>query len=171
MNPKFLKSNGSLRAVVALVFGGVLAVVPATRGAEQTVMDDIAVGRDEVKASRTAVVAEAMQLSEEEGQAFWPLYSEYRAAMDRINDGLIKLILEYADVYPNVPEDRARQMLKDYTDLEKKSVATRAAYLKKIARTLTAVKALRFAQVENRLDLAVRQQLAGILPLVPVPAK
>ena len=168
MNPT---SNYSLRTAACLAFAGLLALVPATRGADQTALDTIAVGRDEVKAGRTAFVAEAMQLTEEEGKAFWPLYREYRGAMDGVHDGLVKLVLEYADIYPNVPEDRAGQMLKDYTALEKKLVNTRTAYLKKFAKTLTAVKALRFAQVENRLDLAVRQQLAGVLPLVPTQAK
>ena len=124
-----------------------------------------------MKADRTAVVAEIMQLSEEEGKAFWPLYREYRAAMDVVNDGLMKLILEYSDVYPNVPEDRAEKMLRDYSAFEKKCVDTRAAYLKKFARIITPVKAMRLAQVENRLDLTVRMQLAGIIPLVSAKQK
>jgi hypothetical protein len=165
-----MKSNCVLLSSVCLALAGVLSVVPLTATA-QTVVDEIAVLRDSLRADRTAVVAEEMQLTEEEGKAFWPLYRDYRTNMEAINDGLVKLVLEYADLYPNVPEDRAREMLKDYTALERKQVDARAAYLKKAARTLTAVKVLRLAQVENRLDLAVRLQLAGAVPLLPVREK
>jgi len=161
----------SLRSAACLVIAGVLAMVPDPRAIAQTVQDEIAVSRDEFKAGRTASVAEAMQLSEEEGKAFWPLYRDYRTAIEKINDGLLVLVLEYADVYPNVPEDRAREMLKDYAALETKRLDTRTAYLRKVAKTLTAAKALRLAQVENRLDLLVRQQMASAIPLVPARAK
>ena len=74
-------------------------------------------------------------------------------------------------MYPNVPEDWAGQMLKDYLALEKKLVDTRAGYMMKVSKTLTATKALRLAQVENRLDLMIRLQLAGAVPLVPATQK
>ena len=113
------------------------------------------------------VVAEAMQLTEAESAAFWPLYREYRAEMDKLGDGIVKLVLEYADAYPNVPEDRAEKLLKDYFALEKDLVNVRAKYLKKIAKVLPASKVLRFAQLENRLDLVLRLQMASAVPLVP----
>ncbi len=69
--------------------------------------------------------------------------------------------------YPNVPAHRARQLLKYYTALAKELPSTRAWYLKKFARILPAFKTLRFAQLENRLNLALRLQLASAIPLVP----
>jgi len=59
-------------------------------------------------------------------------------------------------------------MLKDLESLEKKLVATRGSYLKKVAKVLPAHKALRFAQIESRLDLGVRLELASHIPLVPI---
>jgi hypothetical protein len=166
-----MTSKCYLLTAASLVLACVLAVLPAPGGAAETVLDDIAVLRATLKADRTVVVAEAMQLTEEEGKAFWPLYREYRAVMDTVHDGLVKLVLEYADIYPNVPEDQARQMLKDYNALETKRLDTRVAYLKRFAKTITSAKALRLAQVENRLDLGLRLQLAGVIPLVPAQAK
>lgn len=166
-----MNMNLILRAATPLIVAGVLVAVPTYRGFAESPLAGIAVGRAEIKAGRMAVVAEALQLTDEQGKSFWPLYREYWAAMDEINDGLVKVVLEYADVYPDVPEDRAGQLLKDYTALEKKRAATREAYLRKVAKTITAAKALRLAQVENRLDLTVRLQLAGAIPLVPVRAE
>ena len=108
-----------------------------------------------------------MQLTEAEGNAFWPLYRDYRAEMEKLGDGIVKLVLEYADAYPNVPEDRAEKLLKDYLALEKDLVSVRAKHLNKMAKVLPKSKVLRFAQLENRLDLAMRLQMASAVPLVP----
>jgi hypothetical protein len=63
-------------------------------------------------------------------------------------------------------------LLKDYTELEEKLASKRAWYLKRAAKSLPAAKVLRWAQLENRMDLGLRLQLAGTIPLVPAqPSK
>jgi len=133
----------------------------------QTGQDLIEVARSAIKADRQTVVVETMELTEAEGKSFWPLYHEYRFQMDKVGDGLMKLVLEYAKIYPNVPEGRAKQLLEEYTSLQRKQVDTRTAYLRKFSKVLPAAKALRFAQVETRLDLMVELNLAAKIPLVP----
>jgi hypothetical protein len=62
-------------------------------------------------------------------------------------------------------------MLKELGDLEKKRVKTRNSYLKKIEKVMSPAKTLRFAQVETRLDLALRIELAASIPLVPIEGR
>jgi len=127
--------------------------------------------RGVIQADRLGTVAEALQLTDAEAEKFWPLYHQYRAEMDRVGDGLVNLVRRYAFHYPNVPEDVAKSMLKELADLEKEQLATRAGFLKKFGKILPASKTLRFAQVENRLDLALRLELAAGIPLVPVEGR
>jgi hypothetical protein len=145
-----------------------LATLPHWDASAQSDEESINVIRSVIKADRQAVVAETLQLTEAESQGFWPLYHQYRAEMDKVGDGLLKLVQEYADYYPGVPEDRARKMLKEMGALEKELVSTRTSFLKKFGKVLPPGKNLRFAQVENRLDLALRLDLASNIPLVPV---
>jgi hypothetical protein len=128
----------------------------------------IEAARSVIKADRQLVVSDAMQLSEAETKSFWPIYHQYRAEMDTVGDGVKHLVLEYAGFYPDVPAERAKAMLKELASLEKKHASTRATYLKKVAKVLPAAKTLRFAQVESRLDLAARLELAASIPLVPI---
>jgi hypothetical protein len=155
---------------VLILTGTLLAGVPRHASAQS---DEAAIqaARSVIKTDRHATVAQTMQFTEAEGQAFWPLYHRYRAEMDKVGDGVKKLVLEYARLYPNVPDNRAKPMLTELLALEKEQVAIRAAYLKKIGKVLPAAKSLRFAQVESRIDLAVRLELATIIPLVPVEGK
>ena len=145
--------------------------VLAGTGTAQTVDDQIQVARSALKADRKATVAEAMQFTEPEAKAFWPLYERYRAEMDKSADALLKLIKEYAQLYPDVPDERAKAMLNELGDLQKQRVETRNSYLKKIEKVLSPAKTLRFAQVESRLDLALQIELASQIPLVPIEGR
>src|SRR5262245_9764618 len=143
-----------------------LSLVSFDAAAAENVTDAIELMRSTYKADRQALLAETLQLTESESAVFWPLYKTYRADMDKLGDGLVKLVLEYADLYPNVPEDRDQPLLKAYTALEEKLARTRASYFKRAGKALSATKALRWAQLENRMDLVLRLQLASTIPLV-----
>lgn len=141
-------------------------VLSASAGAADNLTDAIEIVRATYKADRQAFVAEHLKMTETESAAFWPLYRSYRAEMEKIGDGLVKLMLEYADAHPNVSEDQAKKLLKQYTALEKNLVDRRAWYLKRAGKALPATKVLRWAQLENQLDLALRLQLVSAVPLV-----
>jgi len=142
-------------------------LVQAPIEAAENVADATELVRAMYQTDRQTLLADELRLTERESAAFWPLYRSYRTAMEKLGDSLVKLVLEYADVYPNVPEERAEKMLNHYADLEGKIVDTRRRYIKRAAKELSATKALRWAQLENRMDVLLRLQLASAVPLVP----
>jgi hypothetical protein len=141
--------------------------ISASAGAADNLTDAIETARADYKGDRQAYVVETLQLTESESASFWPLYRSYRADIEKLGDGLVKLLLEYADLYPDVPEKRAQAMLKEYSALEKQLASKRAWYLKRATKVLPAAKVLRWAQLENRMDLVLRLQMADAVPLVP----
>jgi hypothetical protein len=144
-----------------------VSVASMNLASAQTDQDLLEVARSAIKTDRQAVVVATMELTDAESKSFWPLYNEYRFEMDKVNDQYMKLVIEYANLYPTVPDDRATQMLKDYIDFQRKKVDMRTTYLKKFSKVLPAGKALRLAQVETRLDLLIQLQLSARIPLVP----
>jgi hypothetical protein len=152
--------------IANLVLGATLLAGTALSAPPQNNVDRIEVVRSILKADRKVLIAENMKLTEQESTAFWPLYQDYRAEMDKVGNDLLALVLEYANLYPGVPEENAKAMLKKSRDLEKKSLDVRDKHLKKLGKVLPASKVLRFSQLENRLDLAVRVQVAAAVPLV-----
>lgn len=161
-----MKTTHRCRLVVAALLSTIFSV-SARAQAPENVLDTIELTRAAYNTEREAILTESLQLTEKESESFWPLYRSYRAEAEKIGDELVKLVLEYADLYPEVPEDRAREMFKDMLALEKQMVDKRASFLKRADKKLPAVKVLRLAQLEQRLDLALRVQLAGAIPLVP----
>ena len=167
MKTKITKIMMVLTRSLLLLSLSAMLIATTDRASAQSDQDLIEVARGVINADRKAVVKE-MRLTEEESKDFWPLYRDYRSAMDKINDELMNLVLDYAKVYPDVPEAQAKDMLDTYTSLQAKHAQQRASYLKQFSKVLPAVKALRFAQVETRLDLLVQLNLAARIPLTPV---
>lgn len=145
-----------------------ILVFPHGQAADLTDEDAVQVLRSVMKVDREAVVTKALQLTAAESEKFWPLYHEYRAEMDKVGDGLLKVMQNYASFYPDVPQQPAETMLNDLARLEDQQSAVRAEHLKKVGKVLPASKTLRYAQVDNRLALALRVALAAKIPLVPV---
>jgi hypothetical protein len=127
--------------------------------------------RNSYNAERQELLIEALQLDESQRAAFKPMQARYRAQQEMLGDEIIKLVLQYAEDYPDIPEDLARTLLKQYNSLEKKLAGQREKYMKQAGRVLPASKALRLAQLENRLDLVIRLQLASIIPLLPIEGR
>ena len=166
-----IQTTQKMTALFATILAASLLAPPARGAAAQTSTDEMQAARAEIKSERKVAVAGAMQFTEAEGKAFWPFYGEYRAAMDQLGDRYLKLIVEYADAYPNVPEERAEKLLKDYLALEKDLVSVRAKHLEKLTTILPKSKVLRFAQVDSRLDTVLRLQLASSVPLLPTEGR
>jgi hypothetical protein len=134
--------------------------------AAQTPRDAFEVLRADLKADRKALIAKEMNFAEHESQGFWPVYDSYRAEMEKVADGLGKLVLEYRDLYPNVPEQKASQLLQEYSRLEGDQLDIKRKYVKKLGKVLPTSKVFRFVQLDNRFDLATRVALAAKIPLL-----
>ena len=56
-------------------------------------------------------------------------------------------------------------MLKTKMQIEKDRMALKQTYTQKIAKVLPAVKALRYAQLETRIENMIRRDVYGLIPL------
>ena len=142
--------------------------VPAV---DQGARDAVETLRADIRADRTTMIAEQMQFSQQESDQFWPMYRNYRVEVDKATDEIVKLVLEYSDVYPNVSEDKAREMLERYRKAEAQLFKIKGKYLKSFGKVLPATKVFRFAQLDNRYDLGVRVGIAASVPILGAPIK
>ena len=161
MNWHVIKKTASMVAACAATVWTMSALA-----ADQATRDEFDALRSDLKADRTALIAQHMQLSPKESEAFWPVYRSYRAEMDKVIDNIVNLVLEYADDYPNVSDKKAAEMVRKYLKLEANVLKVRAKYLKKLENVLPGTKVFRFAQLDNRLDLGIRVGLAADIPLM-----
>lgn len=147
-----------------LIFG-ILFVFVGTGLFAQTANDYIEVTREVMKTEKKAAIAEAMMLSEEESNVFWPLYNEYNEKMYTVNTRLVNLINEYAKNYVGMTDEKAKSLWTDALKVETDLLKLEKTYFKKFLKILPATKAVRYMQAENKIKALVRAELALEVPL------
>ena len=120
-----------------------------------------------IMADKRSVYAQALRLEDEESRAFWMIYDEYESKVKKIDDRLIRLIDDYAARYSTLTDVDAQQMLSAKMRIDRERMDLQHAYTRKIARALSAIKALRYAQVESRIDNELQRKVMLRVPLVP----
>jgi hypothetical protein len=128
--------------------------------------DALAVTRGQILAERQAVVAANLGLTEEEGRAFWPVYRDYRAELEKLADRVSNLIVDYAKNCDTMTDAQAKTMITEYLVVQKEEAAAKQSWLRKFEKVLPARKVARFYQIDNKLDLLVRLAVAQDVPLV-----
>jgi hypothetical protein len=122
----------------------------------------------DLKANRQAVVAANLPLTDGEALAFWPVYKEYRAEVEKVADRVAKLIVAYASNYESMTDEKADAFFKESVGIERDKLTVREKYVPKVRAVLPGQKAARFFQIENKLDAIVNVSLAQEIPLVPL---
>jgi Spy/CpxP family protein refolding chaperone len=124
--------------------------------------------RADLQKDRRTLITAALELTEEEAARFWPAYDAYETAMRGVTDQRVALIKRYADLYNAGPvaDADAKRLLDDAMAIDKDEAKQRANHLKKIAKTLPAVKATRFYQVDNKITALVKLDVAALIPLI-----
>lgn len=148
---------------LCLVFGPL--DVPALAQSQ----DEVELSRAVIETNRRLIVSDVMQLTDEEAELFWPVYKEYRAEAEAIGDRTIALINDYADAYNQMTDDKARELLEEYLDIEKAQLKLKDKYVKRFSKVLPARKVTRYYQLENKLDTIIQYDLAKSIPLVELP--
>ena len=152
----------SLTVAMAMLAGLLLGSVSAGAQSDQ---DMIELSRAIVQTERKAIVAANMEFTEAESKGFWPIFREFKAEQDKLDDQLFDLIKQFAKNYETLTDDAAKILMREYMAIEKAELDIKKKYQKKFSKILPAKKVLRFFQVENKLDAVVKADLTAQIPL------
>jgi hypothetical protein len=119
-----------------------------------------------VAADRKELVKAALDLTEQEAAAFWPVYDRYMTDLGKARDLRVKLILDFAENYDDMTDATAGKLIDDALTYEQKVLDVRKKYVKEARKALPATKAARFYQLENKMDSILDFVLADEIPLM-----
>ena len=148
-----------------LIIIGVLCVGATSANADE-IDDYIELLREDVRTVKKAVVEVVMDLSEAEGERFWPIYDKYQREVEQLNKKRFKLIEKFADSYWDMDDGTAKSLVERASDMQIKRVYLRKQYFRKFAFAVGATKAAKFAQLDNAISTLVSLQIAAELPLI-----
>jgi len=154
----------SLAAALVVTALPVVSLAQSAPAAESVKADEQIILK-QVMTDKRAVYAQNLQLTDAESRAFWPIYDEYEIKAKKLNDEFLALVDDYAAKFGSISDADATAMLKTKMRIEKEREDLKQAYTKKVAKALPPVKALRYAQIETRLDNMLRREVYGLIPL------
>jgi hypothetical protein len=128
--------------------------------------DYVEVMRTALKTEKKALVAEVMQLSDEESKLFWPIYNEYNKELFDANTKLFDIIMDFADHFESMTDEKASELITRSLKLDQEIVKIRQRYFKKFQKALPPSKVLRFYQTDNKIDALVDAQISQEIPLI-----
>jgi hypothetical protein len=149
-------------AVAALL---VAAAAPAQEMSAET-WEELRGLQSQVVEGRDAIVEANLDLTEAEAEAFWPVYEDYREAASAVRERLAKLVEAYAANVDVMTDSKAEAFFEEWLAIDRQELEMRETYAKRIRDVLPARKAVRFFQVENKLDAILRLDSAMRIPLV-----
>ena len=143
-----------------------LAAVPCMAQGTGNVHDEIELTRQEVRANRQDIIRRLLDLTEQQSQAFWPIYREYDLEMAKVGDERVAMIGEYAANYSKLTDAVAEKLAAKAIELESRRQAVKAKCYERLKTVMSPRTALRFLQVEHQLQLVIDLQIAASLPIV-----
>jgi hypothetical protein len=151
------------RIIVGIVL--VFLALPAAQAQDETWLELL---RADIRADRTAIFTAAMELTDDQGTMFWPIYRGYEVSLSAINDQRIQLIKDYAKVYDNLAAESAKEIADRWFKMQSDRLKLRKSYYKKFEKALSTGIAARFVQVDHQLGLFGDLQIASEMPLIEV---
>lgn len=122
--------------------------------------------RKDVSAEKARLLGTVMQFDAEDAAKFWPIYRDYDAELNKLNDLRVANIKEYARTYNEMTDAKADELIKDAMTYQKQRDELLGKYYERVKQELGAITAARFVQVEHQLLMIIDLKIASSLPVV-----
>ncbi len=153
-------------AVLIFTMGGAASAQnqpPATP--QEQPADNMELVKQKVRTDKKLFIAENMELTEAQAEAFWPVYEKYQAELEKSFDRMAKLIEKYADNYETLTDEMAKKIVNEWFEIEEKELKLRSSYLPKFRKVLPEIKVARYFQLESKITAIVDYAMAANIPL------
>jgi len=162
----FMKSVAAILALACVTaVGPVYAGAHEGGGAETDAL--IAELRDQIQNSRTELIEANLTLTSEQKKDFWPLYEKYHGERSKLIDRRLDLLKKFRDESVGITAKDAEDILKEAIKIEKDLVDLKDNYRNNFVKVLLPRGALRYYQIENKIEATMNFDIARVVPLQP----
>lgn len=118
------------------------------------------------KVEKKALLMDYLQLTNEEAQAFWPIYAAYEAERGELGNQRIALIKKYAEAWQTLTPEQADALANESFAIINKRTKLHQKYYKKIKKAAGALRAAQFVQFERFVQTMIDAELNNNMPLI-----
>ncbi len=120
----------------------------------------------DIRSIKKQVIAANLTLTDGEATKFWPVYEQYSAEFEKINDARAALVKEYSDEYGTQTDVQADNLVRRWLDVDIAAAQLRQKYVPIFRKVLPGKKAATFFQLDRRISMMIDVQLTSQLPLM-----
>jgi hypothetical protein len=158
---------------VVMLFAGPLAAqtaaakAPADPAKVRAEVDKaIETMRKDARAGKAEILGKTMALDSTQAAAFWPVYKQYEAELQTVNNDRLAIIQDMAEQFDSIDDAKAKALLDRQMVFEEKRLALAKKYKDEMLKVLPAKTVARFFQVDSRLNKLAELAIASDIPLV-----
>jgi len=115
---------------------------------------------------KKAIVADFVQLSDAQKDAFWTLYDEYETKRKELGKERIELLVQYAEQFMTMNSEQADEWTTKVIKLQEKTDNLIATYYEKVKGISDGVVATQFYQIENYILATIRMSILQEVPFL-----
>ena len=156
--------------VAATAFALAIAAAPAAWAQGAAPADGTNVGAMLAQAKtpegKRALVASSLALTDAEAKKFWPVYDAYQRKLEANNRRYSRAVEDVVMTDRPISDAYAKSLAKELTDVEDAEARARRSLYSGAVKALPGRKAVRYLQLESKLQSGYRYEVATALPLV-----
>jgi len=115
---------------------------------------------------KKAMVAQFIELEESTASGFWEVYDEYEAARKVLGQSRLDLLVDYADSYLELTDEKTDELVKSMVKQKKSLDKLIVKYYKKMKKASGTKAAAQFYQLENYFLSAIRMGILDNIPFI-----
>jgi predicted GH43/DUF377 family glycosyl hydrolase len=143
-----------------------LALIPGVALAEN--LDKyVELLRSDIRTQKTALITEAVALTEAQAPKFWPIQREYETELAKLQDARIAMIKDYMKNYSAMDDAKAKTLMATAFKLRDQRAALLKKYADRVAKEVSPMVAARYAHTEEFIQSLVDVQVQAEVPLTP----
>ena len=150
--------------LMVMLVGIVFAQEPQQE--QMNLNDYLALAKEDLAVQSKKLMLVNMQLTEEEGAKYWPIYDGYFAERSKIMDERLGFYKMIAEKYGSMTNEDAAKIADTFFDIEKKVDVLEKATYNKIKDELSALRGIQFLQIQRQIDTIIKLQISGQIPLL-----
>ena len=108
----------NVKSKALLVLMGLVMAWVSLASAQDKPADNMQLVVEKIRADKKLLIAENMQLTEDEAKAFWPIYDQYQDELFLLRARTVMLVADYAEAYKEMTNDTAKNLLDEYMNIE-----------------------------------------------------
>jgi hypothetical protein len=163
MNTKMILPGVALALTVA-----VAPLASAQDAAKQRADVDnmVELMRKDVRAQKSDIIAKTMSLDAAQAAIFWPLYKQYEADLQVVNNDRLAVIQDFAEHFDTLNDANAKGLIERSFVVEQKRLDAQKKCKDEMLKVLPGKVVARFLQVDSRLNNLISLETSSQIPLV-----